>query len=199
MASPSASAGKHISLDRVALNGLIQGLKIAGTTEYLGRRADLDAIKRAALAKLKDEFFPYDPSQRKDGQKEYPGHLRTGWRAFDFSEGGKIGFTIRNVLADENPRIQTILSALDKGSRGYIRELNGKRALSFIGIPGRATRSSEKYAPWIFTSRHIYIPSRRPVNYIEKTFRFVDDMLRAKFPEYIRGLRQDMRRWTNRD
>lgn len=193
-------ASLNITIDKIAVDGLIQGLKVAGRADYIGKNIDMKEVSKLSLAALKDLFFPVSSASQPFPREDYRGHLETGWRAFIYPPSySEIGFEIRNVKADDNPRVQTILSSLDKGSRGYIRELGNKKALSFIGKPGRATRPSDAYSPFIFTSRHIYIPARRPLHYIEKTRRFVEDLLVKRIPGYARGLRTDLRKWANKD
>lgn len=180
----------RVKVDRRDIEGVISGLKWISSPPFISKAFALPKIKRKILEHLRSIFPVSDP------RWQHTSHLVTGFRTYDVPESqGRVGFVLQHARAKLDQRVQTILTSLERGSRGYYRfpeEITGSGGegrFAFKPGDGRGIRHGSAGGDFAMKKR-IHIPGRPGQNYMGRTLEFAQDLVLEAKPEFFKQVKQ---------
>lgn len=159
--------------------------QVAKELKYVSSETFLQGLaltqrEKEALSFLKS-IFPHSLGKSSHNTNEFGMHLWSGWESSHFVDGAKVGFTIYHQL-EGNQRAETVLKALDKGSKGWTWEVpETVRFLGDASHPSMKSRgkSLKESLLWVTLSegRMVYRSPREGIHYTDKTLAFIRSVI----------------------
>lgn len=182
-----------VSLDKVAIDGLKQAVKVIGSRELIDSTLAKD-IKRVSEETIK-KYFPKGKQYRDPatGQFRPRMKLQEGWYAtVSYPMKGAVQIYLRHRQAN-NSRVATILGALEYGSRARI--IRGQPFIAFVGTVGGFNKAMGKRAGkngkrnLTIVRRYVEVPSQEGIGYLQKTYDEISRVLQQNKIKYINAIR----------